>query len=221
MENNISILSTRKLLSNQKQFLLNAGFKVQDEDFIQIQLLTFDITAVNDFLIFTSQNAVKSIVQNENYSFLKSKKCFCVGTKTKRLLEHNGFEVVYYFDYAEELAAHIVLHFSKNSFTFFSGNLRRDTLPDAFSKANIVYKEILVYQTKLTSQKVKHQVNGILFLSPSAIESYLQENSLSNEICFCIGTTTAESLKDKTEHIQIAFEPTIESVLEAVITYYK
>lgn len=221
MENKISILSTRKLLSNQKQLLLNAGFKLEEVDFIQIQLLPFTVDSVNDFLIFTSQNAVKSVVQNERFSFLKSKKCFCVGIKTKRLLEQNGFEVVRYFEYAEELAAYLLLHFSNTSFTFFTGNLRRDTLPEAFEKGKIIYKEIEVYHTKLSPQKRNHQTNGILFFSPSAIESYLQNNNLINEMCFCIGTTTAEPLVNKTKNIQIAVEPTVESVIEAVIDYYK
>ena len=37
MKENIGILATKKLAKNQKQYLLNAGFKVIDEDFIHIE----------------------------------------------------------------------------------------------------------------------------------------------------------------------------------------
>ena len=80
--------------------------------------------------------------------------------------------------------------------------------------------EIEVYQTVLTSHKVEARHNGILFFSPSAVESYLKENKIDNKTCFCIGYTTAETLKGKTENIIIASQPKIENVIAEVIKYY-
>jgi uroporphyrinogen-III synthase len=62
--------------------------------------------------------------------------------------------------------------------------------------------------------------NAVLFFSPSAVESYLKENEIDNKICFCIGYTTAETLKEKTENIIIASQPKIEYVIAEVIKYY-
>ena len=93
MQNQIRIVSTKKLSERQKQQLLSADFSVFDEDFIRIQNKDFEIETINDYLIFTSQNAVESVLRNKKLAEIKSRKCFCVGEKTKTLLEENDFEV--------------------------------------------------------------------------------------------------------------------------------
>ena len=70
--------------------------------------------------------------------------------------------------------------------------------------------------------KITKKLDGILFFSPSAVESYLTNNKIKNEVCFCIGTTTASALETKKiKNIVIAETPTIEEVIEEVIEYYK
>ena len=96
MTKQIKILSTRKLLSNQKQLLLDSHFVVIEEDFIATKIKSFELSKINDNLIFTSQNAVQSVLQHPNCSELKSKNVFCVGLKTKQLLAENGFNVKAY-----------------------------------------------------------------------------------------------------------------------------
>ena len=209
----IRILSTKKLLSNQKQFLLNAGFSVVEADFIKIQNKNFDLKNTNDNLIFTSQNSVQSVLEHPESATLRTKNVFCVGVKTKNLLEENGFTVIAHAGYASDLAEIITLIYKNESFTFFSGNLRRDVLPEALTKSGIQFNEIEVYETSLTPQKINSEFDGILFFSPSAVESYLKENKLKNEICFAIGNTTAEALSHKTKNVVIANQPTIENTI--------
>lgn len=220
-DSSIKILSTKKLMSNQRQFLLNAGFSLVEADFISIDFIKTDLKVTNDFLLFTSQNAVNSVLSNENFENLKEKKCFCVGKKTKVLLEQNGFQVLQAFDYVEELTPFLITNYSQNSFTFFSGNLRQDTLPVALQKEGIIFEEKQVYTTSLTPKKINSQVDGILFFSPSAVQSYLIENNLSNEICFCIGTTTAKEVEKTTKKVVIANQPTVENVIIQSINYFK
>jgi uroporphyrinogen-III synthase len=221
LEKAIRILSTKKLQPNQKQFLLNADFRLIEADFIQIEFQNFDLNSTFDYLIFTSQNAVLNVLNNENHLILKDKICFCVGIKTKQLLEENGFKVENSFDYADELVDYLLENLSDKKFTFFTGNLRRDTIPTAFQKNNIVFEEIEVYKTVLTPHKIDNQINGILFFSPSAVQSYLKENSISNEICFCIGTTTAAEIEKSTKNIVIANQPTVENVIIQSINFFK
>lgn len=221
MQNQIRIVSTKKLSDRQKQQLLSADFSVFDEDFICIQNKDFEIETINDYLIFTSQNAVESVLRNKKSAEIKSRKCFCVGEKTKTLLEENEFEVVADSDYAAELASLICNQYSKNSFTFFCGSIRRDVLPDALKLVEINLDEIEVYETKLTTHKIPFESDGVLFFSPSAVESYLQENKIENENCFCIGNTTAEALKYVTPNRIIANQPTVESVVMKSIEYYR
>lgn len=221
MQNQIRIVSTKKLSDKQKQTFLTSGFSVFDEDFIAIQNKNFDIDKTNDYLIFTSQNAVESVLINKNEAAIKLKKCFCVGEKTKALLEENGFEVVEYSEYAAELASLICNQYPKSSFTFFCGNMRRNFLPDALRLGRISLEEIEVYETILTPHKIDFQPDGILFFSPSGVKSYLQENKIDDEICFCIGNTTAQSLKQVTPTRIIANQPTIESLLITCIENYR
>ena len=225
MKQPIRVLSTKKLLVNQKQFLLNANISLVEADFISINQKKVNIETINENLIFTSQNAVLSLIENlkgtETIEFLKKKNVFCVGMKTKGLLEENGFNVIAYTGYAADLAEIITLIYGKEKFTFFSGNLRRDTLPDALKEAKIVFNEIEVYQTILNPQKVNGTFDGILFYSPSGIQSYLKDNKINKETCFCIGTTTADALENITNNVIIANQPTVENVIIQCINYYK
>ena len=221
MKNKIRILSTKKLLPNQKQFLLNANFCLVEADFIKIDFQKNKIESKYDYLIFTSQNAVNSVLSNESFEDLKEKKCFCVGKKTKVLLEQNGFQVLQAFDYVEELTPFLITNYSHSKFTFFSGNLRQDTLPISFQKAAIIFEEKQVYNTSLTPKKINSDVDGILFFSPSAVRSYLIENTFSNEICFCIGTTTAKEVEKTAKNIVIANQTTVENVIIQSINYFK
>ncbi len=220
MKNKIRILSTKKLLLNQKQFLLNANFCLLEADFIKIDFQKNKIESKYDYLIFTSQNALNNILTNENWKKLKEKKCFCVGKKTKTILEQNGFDVVESFDYAEELASFLIDKYSSDTYSFFSGNLRQDTLPVALQQANIIFEEKQVYRTDLTPVKVESRVDGILFFSPSGVKSYLKENTITNQVCFCIGTTTAKEVEKTTNNVVIANQPTVENTIIQCINYF-
>lgn len=230
MNNPINILSTKTLLSHQKQALLDANFNLIEADFIKTKNSDFDLKEINENLIFSSQNAAQSVLLHSKVEGLKSKNVFGVGIKTKALLEENGFNVVVYVDYASDLAEIITLIYSNESYTFFSGNLRKETLPKALVAAKIKFNEIQVYETSLTPQKIptpnpskggEARFDGILFFSPSAIESYLKENKIKNEICFCIGETTASALETITRNIIVADQPSVENVIEDVIEEFK
>lgn len=221
MVKNPVILSTKKLLPNQKQLLLVANISVIEEDFIETKIKNFELSNVHTNLIFTSQNAVESILQHPKCNELKSKNVFSVGMKTKDLLTENGFNVIAYTGYAADLAEIISLIYSKESYTFFSGNLRRDVLPNTLKENGITFNEIEVYQTNITSKKITNKLDGILLFSPSAVESYLKMNTIKDEMCFCIGETTAESLENKkVKNIIIAEKPSVENVIAEVIEYY-
>jgi uroporphyrinogen-III synthase len=217
----INILATKVLLPNQKRALLDANIHLIEEDFISINYLSSPLEGLGEALIFTSQNAVQSVLQHPKCESLKSKNVFCVGIKTKSLLEKNGFNVAVYTDYAVDLAEIISLIYNKESYTFFSGNIRREELPSLLKENGIAFNEIGVYETNITSKKVTNTLDGILFFSPSAVQSYLTNNKIKNEICFCIGQTTAETLENKgIKNIEIAKNPSVESVIENAITFW-
>lgn len=221
MSNLVTILSTKVLFPSQRETLENNYFSVIEEDFIATKNQNFELTEINSNLIFTSQNAAQSVLLHPKCQELKSKNIFCVGIKTKALLEENGFNVIVYVDYAADLAEIITLIYANESYTFFSGNLRKETLPKALKEAKIKFNEIQVYETSLTPKKVKVAVEAILFFSPSGVESYLKKNTIKKELCFCIGETTADALPKTVKNIIIAAQPSIEDVIEECIEEYK
>ena len=219
MKENIGILATKKLAQNQKQYLLNAGFKVIDEDFIHIQPITFEIKNTNDILIFTSQNAVLNVLAYKEK--LIHKPAICVGEKTKQLLLENGFSVVCFHSDAAELIKHVENEYLNNSFTFFCGTSRLNTIPDFLNRKNINHQIIEVYETLETPVKLASTMDGILFFSPSGVSSYIKKNKITNEMCFCIGSTTASAVERITKNIVIANHPSVENVIIQCIHYFK
>ncbi len=217
----VRVLSTKKLQPNQKQYLLNAGLSVLEADFIGVHYKPFILQITTPNLIFTSQNAFNSFLLNEDAAKFKDSTVLCVGSKTKAVIEENGYNVIASADTAEELASIIINHYKGERFTFFSGSMRRDTLPDALATANINYTEVEVYETVLTPHTITAKLDGLLFFSPSGVESYISANAITTETCFCIGATTAAALKGVTDTIVAANIPSVENVIVQVRNYYK
>ena len=103
--------------------------------------------------------------------------------------------------------------------TYFCSDLRLDDLPTILEKNNIKVTEIEAYQTKYDGVKVDDSVEGVMFYSPSTVESFIQKNS-SDVIAFCIGETTAKEAKKHFKDVRIAKVPTVESVIELVNEHY-
>lgn len=214
------ILSTKKLSKALKKKFSDARIELVEKNFIQTKSVSFETLQLNNYLIFTSKEAVKSILKSEmkNVHFIS---CLCVGSKTKGFLEKKGFTVIESADYAEDLIQVIDSKYRGNSFTFFCGNIKKNTIPYYFQQNKIAYNEIIVYETKLKPHQIKEPFDGILFFSPSGVNSFLEKNTLENKTCFCIGTTTAKVLENRTKNIIIASQPTVENVITEVIKFYK
>ena len=138
MANSIKILSTKKLTPSQISIFDNELFEVIDVDFITTKNTNFDVDIIeNENLIFTSQNAVQSILNHRDIEKFKKANVFCVGMKTKKLLTENGFNVVAYTGYAADLGEIISLVYADEKFVFLCGNLRRDDLPNILKENNV------------------------------------------------------------------------------------
>lgn len=214
------ILSTKKLTKALKMKLSSANVDLVEKNFIQTKAIAFETPILNDYLVFTSKQAVKSVLKSKLKSVL-SKSCLCVGNKTRAFLEKKGFTVLESADYAEDLIQIIASKYKNHSFTFFCGNIRRNTIPDFFQQNKIAYMEIVVYETKLKPHKIKESYDGVLFFSPSGVNSFLEKNKLDNKTSFCIGTTTSKAIEHLTKNIIIASQPSVDYVIDEVIKYYK
>lgn len=212
-----TVLSTKILLPAQKEFLTRSGLEVVEYDALEIAFLEAQIPLDHQNYIFTSQNAVKAFLQQTRGVNCANYYAFCVGEKTKTFLEENGIKVLKMAQKAADLARFIAKNKKKEIFVFVCGNLRREELPRILVKKNILYKEVEVYETLLVSKKFHQSFEGILFFSPSGIQSYTTENSLGNSWAFCIGDTTAREARKYTHKIVTPNKPTVENVLARVV----
>ena len=221
-----TLLSTKKLKPNQKELILNAGLSFVEYDAIKIENVHFEIPAELQNAIFTSQNAVKAYLkQAEKLPSPPGEglgvRTFCVGEKTKTLLEKNGLKVVEIGENASELAQKIALSHKNESFYFFTGNKRRDELPQILANSNIKLTEIEVYKTSLNTKEFYQNFDSILFFSPSGVQSFATQNKFGESLAVCIGNTTATEARKHTQHIEIANSTSVESVIARAVKVLK
>jgi len=223
VEKAVNIFSTKNLSIAQKS-ILDPHIGTQMSDFITIRSNRIKPSMVKDPLdhvIFTSQNAVESILDNFMPSELQFKHIYCVGRRTKRLIERKIGKVTHVENSASALANFIVNHPINGVITYFCGNKRRDELPQILSQNGMELQEIITYQTMLTPNELSKTYQGILFFSPSGIESYLKKNSVGEEVAFCIGGTTALEARKHFKTVVESQLPSVDGVLKAVNQYFK
>jgi len=213
------LLSTKKLTSPQRDILLKSELNFVEYDAIKIKCFDFEAPKKIKNAIFSSQNAVESFFSSHNSTKSLIENVFCVGEKTKALLLKNEQKVVKMANNAIELANFIVKNYKKGSFTFFCGNDRRDEIPSLLKIAEIELFEVKTYKTELNSIKFDDYYDGILFFSPSGIESFTSLNKMNESIAFCIGATTANEAKKHFDKIVIAETAVVEDVIDAALNY--
>jgi len=214
-----TILSTKVLTRSQQNLLLNAGLSYLHYDAIKVRHLEFELPKVHfDYLVFTSQNGVNSYFEHiRNPSAPQGqepsiKGTFCVGIKTQSLLEEKGQKVLENAQNAADLGNTIIKKYKNESFLLVSGNRNLPTLPEKLKENNIRHKVIRTYNTSLNPKRFERDFDGVLFFSPSGVESFFQENNFSGT-AYCIGNTTADEAKKYTSNYSIANKPTVENVI--------
>ena len=215
-----TIVSTKILTEAQQSVLSGLDIQLIEHNFVSINLLPIKLTLPYNLLIFTSQNAVRSVLQHPLATTLKDCVVLCVGKRTAQLLEKSGFTVCCSFHYATDLTKYLSANLKEfenmTHIAFFAGTHRLETLPQFFAKYLPNVEEITAYQTELTPITIHKKVDGILFFSPSGVESYRSCNPAGKEKVFCIGDTTAEAAQRYWKDVVIAENPTIENVLTQV-----
>ena len=222
----ITLLSTKKLKLNQKELILNAGLSFVEYDAIKTESIPFEIPHELKNAIFTSQNAVNAYLkQSAKLPSLVGEglglRAFCVGEKTKELLEKNGLKVVEIGENASKLGEKIVKSHKNESFHFFTGNKRRNELPQILADSNIKLTEIEVYKTSLNTKEFYQNFDGILFFSPSGVQSFATHNKFGESLAICIGNTTATEARKHTQNIEIANSTSVESVIARAVKVLK
>ncbi|WP_417859676.1 hydroxymethylbilane synthase [Winogradskyella sediminis] len=217
-----NIYSTKKLTNDQVAKFHDAVV-AQSNDAIKINPNRLNKSIIRNEIenvIITSQNAVEALLTNFSAPELQFKNIYCVGRKTKRMVEKRIGKVKHFEQYAKDLANYMVEYMDGTEVTYFCSNLRLDTIPDILEENNIKVNEIEAYETKFDAEKVEGELDGVMFYSPSTVQSFLKQNK-ANGIAFCIGETTATEAKKYYKDVRVAKVPLVESVVELVNKYYE
>ncbi|WP_419213346.1 hydroxymethylbilane synthase [Maribacter sp. X9] len=213
----IDVFSTKKLTPEQQQ-RLHISITSDSDDFIKISpnrispiILKKEIKNV----VFTSKNAIEAVLTSIDAAELKFENIYCVGRKTRRLIRKKLGQVAHFENNATDLANYLVEFMEGTEVTYFHGNLSLEDLPTILEDNNITVNGIEAYRTKLSGKAIPDEVKGILFYSPSNVESYLKENS-ADKIAYCIGETTAKAARAYFKEVKVAKIPTVESVIDLV-----
>ena len=174
-------------------------------------------------VVFTSMNAVEAVA-NELDGHQPDWRIYSIGNTTRQLVKkYFGEEAIAgSAESAAELAELIVEEDNSDDIFFFCGEQRRDELPDILRSNDIDVNEIVVYQTIQVKHKIEKTYHGILFFSPSAVQSFFSNNKISDKtILFAIGNTTATEIKKYANNkIITGDEPGKENLVTEMIRYY-
>ena len=221
----INLLSTRTLTKDQK-LIIPPYISLIEHDFLQVYIKPkedfYHLLDYKSPSIFTSKYAVDSITSIFDRKKTCFKKVYCVGENTSfRLIKLGVYPRLIALN-ARGLAEAIIEENQVTKVNFICGNLRRNTIIDLLAQNRIEVFEVQSYQIRLFPKKIEKKINGILFFSPSGIQSYLKKNVFClDQTIFVIGSTTERSLREVFNgKIIIADQPKYEAVLYAAIRYY-
>ena len=222
------IVSTKVLPDDLLRQLQLAGFEVTHRDFIQkmINLPPYlDKKNIYPTIVITSKTGVEAFVTIANELSLNLTDCviFCLEGATLKLVQNFNLNVIGTAKDASSLAELIGSKLVVGtSLTYVCGNLRREELPAKLRLKGICVDEIVGYKTIFTSSKLNTPCGGVLFFSPSAIDSFILSNNVNGVDAFCLGNTTATHAEQYGfASIQIAKHHTLQSLIEEVIKHYK
>lgn len=221
IEKRVSVFSTKKLSEAQTKLFHN-DIASESSDFIKIRSNRIAPKVVKNEIenvIITSKNGVEAILNNFTKEELNFKNIYCVGRRTKKLITQKIGEVKHSEKNAQKLAEYLSENIKGEEVTYFCSDLRLDTLPTVLSENDITVHEVEAYKTMYSPAEVSEKVEGVLFYSPSTVESYIQKNG-TDKVAFCIGTSTAKEAAKHFEKVEVAKVPTVESVIELVNLHY-
>ena len=177
-------------------------------------------------VVFTSQMAVNSFVsllKETDFETDQAWQVFCTAPKTLETVQAGlpNVKVIAIAENASLLAEEIKNHPLKKV-SFFCGNRRRDELIVVLGTAGLTVDEYVIYNTNLSPVRIQEHYDGVMFFSPSGVESFLDVNPFNPEKeYFAIGATTAESFFNNTTSMPITpIAPSTEEMMKLVCTHY-
>jgi uroporphyrinogen-III synthase len=227
----VSILSTKMLDSSWIEEAAHAGISVDCVQFIRINSVVTEelsdtikkIAEEKRTVVFTSANAV-NIVSDISGNIQPHWDVFCISGITLDAVNNHfsSVKVIATADNSASLAGKIIEAGVSHEVVFFCGKRNTGDIVNILSGADIPVREIAVYETNPSPVKVKQSYDGIMFFSPSGVDSYFSLNQTNdNAVFFTIGITTASALKQFSNPVIASDTPDINGMISKIASYYK
>ena len=175
-------------------------------------------------VVFTSMNAVTTVAAHINGD-RPDWEIFCIGNTTRQLAaRHFGEQSIHTVgNNASDLADKMITNKQIKQVVFFCGDQRREELPGKLRQNGIAVQEVIVYHTISTPHKIDKAYDGILFFSPSAVQSFFYANAVpAPTVLFAIGQTTADAIKSFTGNLIIESErPGKDELVKKMFLFFK
>lgn len=213
------VLSTKILPHGLRERVIQNGLAYMEYNAIEVQNELFEMPASTEYIIFSSQNAIKAVLKKTKK--LSKTKVLCVGEKSKKLLLENDINPLKMTENMSKLIDFIQKLPENAHFLHFCGNRRLPILAEKMNEWGRAFQEIIVYKTMLTHKKIDAVPDAVLFFSPSGVESHEKYHELANTHCFCIGDTTAAAFTQVPKSISVAKTPSANQVVAKAIHYFK
>lgn len=231
------VLSTKKLDPSLVEKAEQNDIEIIEQEFISVRPIVNEeifqkiiglAETGKQFIVFTSSHAVSTVARylhKGDTHYVVDWKIFCLSGKTREAVINDPLlkkNIVGEAINASLLAQKIIAQGIKE-IIFFCGDKRREELPVQLKEAGITVHEVVVYETLETPAPAVSDPDGILFFSPSAVNSFFSVNQLKQHtVCFAIGATTAEAIGNYTNNRIITSEgPSQEMMLASVYFYFK
>lgn len=231
MREKIQILSTKLLDQTMIELADQNGIQIHQASFIETKcILTqeqeksiFQLLQSPHNIIITSNKAANILASILN-KITTEHNYYVVGSSTAATIKKLGKNhfISYTANHAIELGTYIFQQHADKKFIYFSGDIRREELPNLLNQHKVLWQEIPVYTTQLTPHKLTNAFDGILFFSPSGVNSYFTYHSPKPfQTYFSIGSTTTQSIENYTiENIVTISTPSTELLIQKIIQYY-
>lgn len=184
------ILFTKKIPIKKLDTLSNSFF-IDCKNFIRIEYLNPNsIPICNDFIL-TSSNTIESLIKLFSIDYLKNKNYYLIGEKSEKKLRKITKNISIVAENSELLAEQLIKS-NKKKFVYFGSNRRISTIEEKLYKSGKNIQRIDSYKTVLNPCKINQVYDAIVFMSPSAVESFFILNKqIPKKTCiFAIGNTT-------------------------------
>lgn len=175
-------------------------------------------------VVITSQIAVNWL--KKNIESIPKWRIVCMKGQTQKALINLGWEAL--IEYTDSNSLEIAKKIATNiprytTINFVGSNQRLANLPDFLEREGFKVNELIAYTTVGKYQEIEKQYDAIIFLSPSAVNSFFEHYSIGEKVLlFAIGQTTANAISKKTNNKTIVSTGTSQSELfKTIINYYQ